>query len=69
MNRILNYYNHFISILLIMGFILELLIKQHIDNCGFKLFIDYYFWFALGLFSGVFLTGLIHKKYKSKNID
>jgi hypothetical protein len=62
--RILKYYNHFISILLIIGFVLEIFIKHHLDNDGFKLIIDYYFWFTLGLFSGVFLTGIIHKKYK-----
>jgi len=62
--RFLKYYNHIISILLIIGFILEIFIKHHINNDDVKLIIDFYFWFALGLFLGVFLTGVIQKKYK-----
>ncbi len=60
---LLKYSYHIISVLFLIGLILIVFVRKHIDNEIYSMIINYYFWYSFGLFSGVFLARIIIENY------
>ncbi len=64
---ILRYYNHIISILLAIGIFLVGVVRDYLEDDLYISLVENYFWYSFGLFSGVFLTGYMNKKFRDIN--
>lgn len=68
---LLKYSYRIITILFLISLVLVVFVRKHIDNELHRMIINYYFWYILGLFSGVFIARAIIENYtkivKSEN--
>ena len=60
---LLKYSYRIISVLFLIGLVLIVFVRKHIDNELYRMIINYYFWYIFGLFSGVFLARVIIENY------
>lgn len=63
MKLLLKYSYYIISILFLIGLVLVVLVRVHINNEFYIMVINYYFWYSFGLFSGGFLARIINENY------
>ncbi|TVQ94807.1 MAG: hypothetical protein EA393_00410 [Bacteroidetes bacterium] len=60
---LLKYFYHLISVVFLIGSILVVFVREHINNELLKMAIDFYFWYSFGLFTGVLLARKIIESY------
>lgn len=63
MKLLLKYSYHLIYFLFLVGLVLVVFVRQHINNELFTMIINYYFWYIFGIVSGIFLSRIINKYY------
>ena len=60
---LLKYSYQIISVLFLIGLILVVFVRKHIENDFYNMVINYYFWYNFGLFSGMYLARMIIENY------